>query len=611
MDSRLWWLRWFDHLTWDGTTSTATITVALSRLPSTTRADALPLLDAALATTAAQQFTCDVHTGLIPVMAIGTVYRNGLPVGLLQTEARAFKFESAHCIVEILGMHEPRSSAPLFSWEAGQPAFAIGRSAYALNGFEDSLCLRIRPLHGAGEKLVLPCPEVFRTLLAPHRAIALALTNGPWEHTHTQVVHMKRENPHDEPTRIREDGSWHIALRGEVGPAFAVTLGNLVLNPAGRKAANLVWASVIERLRSPQNAGSGERRPRPPRFGRLRAHIPFEWDVLDIEVRGFRPSPESGTWIGLQIVSVTWPPPPQGPPPNVWWTPWKDTTQGPTRTLVDKPEPYGSVREAGIEEGHLTKEVDPSVGSQAVPVEAAGLLWKNSPCLHRKPKTESYVYLDRGAQRRSTRETSAASAGNAVPGPTGAGTAQTKAQPRKPGSTRFAEVLHMFERLHRDGHIESFGLVLPGSQEAEHRGNVLAWKFPRPPPAKGRRSLWFRVEPDMEVTRAAMVCTVRFEGAVVHWIEIELRQTESGYRSLLFTAEEGILAQAVLGLLRIAVREKGVWPSAGDLIAEACVSSAFGWTHSQTDGGLNGERALSAMRVVLQEAQEGSGTIRA
>ncbi len=34
MDGRLWWLRWFDHSAWDGTTSTATVTVALSRLGS-------------------------------------------------------------------------------------------------------------------------------------------------------------------------------------------------------------------------------------------------------------------------------------------------------------------------------------------------------------------------------------------------------------------------------------------------------------------------------------------------------------------------------------------------------------------------------------------------
>jgi len=73
IDGRLWWLRWFDHSAWNGITTTATVTVALSRLPRTTHANALPPLDAALAARTGSQFTCDVHTGLIPALAIGTV----------------------------------------------------------------------------------------------------------------------------------------------------------------------------------------------------------------------------------------------------------------------------------------------------------------------------------------------------------------------------------------------------------------------------------------------------------------------------------------------------------------------------------------------------------
>ena len=610
MDGGLWWLRWFDHPAWDGTTSTATVTVVLTRLHRMTRADNLPLLDAALAARKDAQITREVHTGLIPALAIGTVYCDGSPVGQLKAKTHQFRFERAHCVDELLVFRQASPFKPLFRSEASQPASAVGREAYALNGFDDSLCLRIRSLRGAGEQLVIPCPEVFRTLLAPHRAIALALTHGPWKHTHTQVVHMKCEDPEKEPTRVREDGSWHIALAGGVGPAFAVTVGNLILNPAGRRAANLVWVSVIERPKFPRDGGLGDRRPSPPQSGRLRAQIPFEWDVLDIEVRGFWLSPGSGTWIGLEIVSLAWPPPPWGPPGDVWWTPWKDTTQGPIRTPVDKPEPYGGVRETDAEGGHITKEVGPSVGSQAVPVEAAGPLWRNSPRLHRKPKVESHVYLG-SAKRRRKQETSAASAGNAVPGPTGAVTAQAKAQPRKPGSTRFAEVLHMFERLRREGYIESFEVVAPNVQEAEHRGNVPAWRFPRPPHAKGRPSLWFRLDPEMETTRAAMVCAVRCEGVVVHWIEIELRPKESGYRSLLFTTNESALGQVVLDLLRIAVREKGVWPGAAELVAEAGALSAEVWTHSQVDGRLNGERALAAIRAVIAGASAGDEAISA
>ena len=617
MDGRLWWLRWFDRPAWyGGPTATATVTAALSRLPRAVRADSLPPLDAALAASAAPQAAVDVHAGLIPALAIGTVYRDGCPVGRLEAEKKRFKFERTRCVAEVVTLHGTDAPMPLFGREADRPEHAISPEAYALKGFDDSLCVRIRPSQGSGEQLVIPCCEAFRTLLAPHRMIALALTNGPWEDTRSKVVHMTREDPEDEPTRERDDGSWHVALAGGVGPAFAVLLGHLVLHPAGRRAANSVWASVMEQP-GPSRGRPGAARTRSLRSGRLRATFPFDWDVLRIEVHGFCPAPETGAWVGLQIVSVAWPPPSLGPPRKVWWTPWKDPTPGKTRTPVDEPRPYGGVRETAGEDGEvdgaggrLTKEVDPSVGSQVVPVEAAGPLWRNSPWLRRKPKARSRIYLGQ-AKRYRRQETSAASAGNAVPGPTGAVTAQAKAKPRKPGSTRFAEILHMFARLHRDMLIEAFGFVQPSPEETEYRGDVAAWKFPCPPRGRGRPSRWHLLEPEMEVTRAALVCAVRCEGSVVHWIEIELRPKEHGYRSLLFTTDGLPVAEVVRNLLRIAVSGKGVWPNPAELVAEVGVQNAVGWTHSQTDGELNGERALDAMRATLEGSEEDGDTIPA
>jgi len=52
-------------------------TLIYADLPRATHADALPPLDAALAARTGSQFTCDVHTGLIPALAIGTLYRDG------------------------------------------------------------------------------------------------------------------------------------------------------------------------------------------------------------------------------------------------------------------------------------------------------------------------------------------------------------------------------------------------------------------------------------------------------------------------------------------------------------------------------------------------------
>jgi len=119
------------------------------------------------------------------------------------------------------------------------------------------------------------------------------------------------------------------------------------------------------------------------------------------------------------------------------------------------------------------------------------------------------------------------------------------------------------------------------------------------PAARQGPSVWFRLDPGVEVTRAAIVCAVRCEGTIVHWIEIELHPEEHGYRSLLFMVDGLLLDQAIRDLLRIAAREKGVWPGMDELVAEAGVLDTIGWTHSQTDGKLNGERALDAMRAVI------------
>ncbi len=593
IDGHLWWLRWFDHPAYDGVTSTYTVAVALSRLPAVARSDDLPVLDAGLVAAAGPQITRRVQTGLIPVLAIGTVYRNGCPVGLLWANPEPFTFERSRCAVEVLAIREPASDDLLPLWAGDRPGLALSRAAYALRGFDDSLCLRISALDGSGRQLVLPCPEVFRSLLAPHRTIALALTNGPWEHTRKQVVH-------DEGTHVRRGGAWRVALAGGVGPAHAVTISNLILNPVGRRVANEVWAAIITPSKLPRDRERDDARPRPARFGRLRARLPFDWDVLDVTVCGVRPSTVADAWIGLRIVSLTWPPPPKGPPRDVWWVPWKDTRPGATRVPVDEPRPYGGVRETHADEGagRVLSDVDPSLGSQAVPMEAPGLLWTNPPRLHRASKAVSRIYTGRPRRKRN-QETGALSAGNAVPGPTGAATAQARTRALQPGSARFAEVLRMFDRLSRDGSIASYGIVSPGPQDAEHRGRIAAWKCPRPPRGRGRPSLWFRLDLEQEVTRAALVCAVRLDGGTLYWIELELRKNEHGYRSLLFAAGEEALYDAIPALLRIAVRQRGIWPEAEALIIETGVLAAESWTHSQIDGMLNEQRAYKAMQAVI------------
>ncbi len=605
-DGRLWWLRWFDHPVWDGTTSTATVTLAVSQLPKSASPDSLPTLDAVLASSKGRVRTVRVHTGLIPAVAIGMVFRDGEPVGVLPAEVRPFVFERGACAVDVMPIRVAGGGTPLFGEDADDGAFAISRAAYALEGFDDCFCIRFRSSVGDREELVIPCCEVLRVLYAPHRAIALALTNGPWGETQWQVV---RNDP-EHPTRVCEDGTWHVSLAGGVGPEHLAVLANLVLDAAGREAANRVWASVITPSDVTPGRSPGGARPPGSRPGRLRAPIPFRWQTLELDVRGFRPDPCKAAWIGLSIDAFTWPPPPLGPP-QIDWLPWRDLRRGKAKLPSDRPKPFGGTQEtAGAGEGdgpeagiRIVSDRDPSKGSQAVPVSAPGPEQRNAPRLVKAVKAVSYDYEGTGRRRRR-KVVGEASTGNAVPGETGAATAQAVVRFRRPGSTRFAEVRAMLARLSDAGDIRRHWIVQPGLQEVEQRGDVGAWRLPAPPFVKGRRSAWYRL--DAESIRSAMLCGIECGGSVVHWIELEMRDDESGYRSLLFTAGGGSLHDVAAALLKTAVKVSGRWPDGATLDGKEGVGKALTWTHSQVEGRLNESRALTAIKEVAGAALRGT-----
>ena len=477
MDGRLWWLRWFDHPHWDGGTSTSHVELALSLLPERTTLDALPMLDAVLAASQAPQSFARVQAGQIPALAIGMVFLDGVARGWLPAERKSFRFLREKCAVHIAELRHPVGSLPLVPDQGRRTGILLDRGDYALDGFDDCLCVRITSAGEDARELILPCCETFRILYAPHRAIALALTNGPWTETKSRVV----SDTDEKPTRAYPDGSWHVSLAGGVTAEHAAVLGNLVLGKAGRAAANNVWAAIAKPSSFVLREIAAGRRPRQAAPGRLRAPIPFDWDVLDISVEGFRLL-AADAWIGLRIESFTWPPPPAGPPASFTWLPFKDDSPGKVRKKIDKPPPFSGTEETTGSEGKepIDPNNDPSKGSEAVWVKAPGARQDNAPKLVRGEKETSFVYEGERRKRRKG-EVGTISTGNAVPGPKGAATAQAAANNRKPGSTRFAEVLAMFGRLAADTHIEGHGTVDPSPQGMEHRGDVAAWRFPAPP----------------------------------------------------------------------------------------------------------------------------------
>jgi len=161
------------------------------------------------------------------------VFLDGVPIRLLETEARAFRFVRAECSVRVVPLRhrvDPASSNGSSADEEDRPDFPLSRNAYTLARFDGWHCIHLRSITGEHQELVLPCCEAFRILYAPQRPIALALTNGPWEETFRMVV----DDAPDRPTKAHPDGSWHVSLAGGVTKEHAAVLANLVLGrPAG------------------------------------------------------------------------------------------------------------------------------------------------------------------------------------------------------------------------------------------------------------------------------------------------------------------------------------------------------------------------------------------
>ncbi len=179
----LWWLRWFDY---DGSRSgaagSAAIRATFSKLERRVREDALPVLDARLAASRTEQCSARLQAGWLPVLSIGLVVRDGMVVGQLGATLSRFAFPARthHEHLERLIASPPTISAGARARPRPTPSTAIpegtmpgllGALAYPLWGVEDGRLLSIRGMRPGGGHLVLPCPEVLRTMYAPHRVV--------------------------------------------------------------------------------------------------------------------------------------------------------------------------------------------------------------------------------------------------------------------------------------------------------------------------------------------------------------------------------------------------------------------------------------------------------
>lgn len=610
-DGGLWWLRWTDYGAATGTSRSSFLHLLFSRLPDGTSADALPVLGADLAARPSPSCRSEAHVGWLPVLKIGLVVLDGMVVGELGAEVRHFRFEAQFHEerVELL-LHATPSTVAFrrnsrrrvprddTSFEHGDRPGLLHPDDYPLPGVRDGRLLSLGPKGrpASPPPLVLPCAEVVRVAYTPHAALARAVIDHPWSRRMSQVLDMKHTGP------LSDGSGWQVAPLAPLRREHIAVAANLALNPVALRRANLV---------------SGELHAAPA--GVLIASLPFEWQVLDIQVAcvRLRSNAQGDQWFGYAIEWLRWPPPPQGPPQKIDWAP--GGTPRPKRNRQPGGERPSTLRVGARRRpgpgGRVVQDDDPRPAAP-LDVVAGGAGWLDSPDVS---KVEEPGGIVRSGEREGPRRLLGRAVGRlaaAEPGRRPGGPAPADPQAVRPAgdgaaslpSPRFQEVFEMLGSLVAAGMLEANEVLPADGAELERRGDVAAWAFPPIPVARkgsddSERSWYIRDfvrvgspnGPDKDVRRAAMVCRLTVGGEVVYWIETEPRTHGHDRRQSLIFAVTGAMpiAAVVRRLLAVAAERAGVWPTAAEvkrLVAaggQSGVEACAGWRHVRLKPGRN------------------------
>jgi hypothetical protein len=587
-DNGLWWIRWVDRYELPhGRTATPAVTVLLSALPPwiepsdlfalpeetikrIVRGEPLnrPEESSENSPEPAERPWEEVRrripilTGAIPGLAIGTVFQNGIRTGELPLATRKFSFVKSAGYSEI---HRTADESPLDPpewWKKENYTYSIiNKRQYPLGDFSSSYCV---VLNNGKHTLVLPCHEVFRSFYAPHRLMALALTSGPWEQTWRNVARP-------EETLIREDDRlWQVGLRKDIKDAFAPLIGNLLLTEFGRSQANSIYTNFLTEMNG---------------RARIKTAIPFDWDRLNLTVRCISLHTNPDKYLVTEIVRMEW----LGPE-KIWVVRDNDGRTGSNPIAVDLPEPFlnknrNQISALDEEPISVNSDEDPDQASTAVDFSTAGAIWDNPPKIEKTEKIESYKY--EGSPRQGENEAlSSSSPGIGTFGGTDSAIAQYQTRERRDLSSRFWETTDLLDRLNDDGQIDGWKFLTPPRPRLV--GNLPTWELPRKildGTGQLRTPRWALMEDGSR--RTALVCEILYSNRSIYWIELEVRPTEGGFRSLLFICDDNKSLDLVKALLHIAVQKKGKWPDGERLASDLGAEKIVTWKHSYGRGNLS------------------------
>lgn len=393
-------------------------------------------------------------------------------------------------------------------------------------------------------------------------------------------------------TRTLPGGDWLITLRHDVPDAVAPALANLILNPAGLRAAGGVHAAMMAAPR--------------PGPAPIEALLPFGPGEVALDVRRvFLSRGPPPKYLALRILRASW------PKPGLVLHRDRDN-RGPNRDADsdgdrDAPAGASSSDDAALRVRRVRAPADPDAAEFLVrsdedaspaaepyrfPVQ--GFSWIDPPEV--APVRRARSGPDRGdgdeeGARPPPEAPGSASPGHAWGAADGPAPAEYVIEGAGEAAERVRAAAEALEGLLAEARIDAW-MPVPHPVQPVHRGLLDVWPVRPPlPGAEGERRrgggwFWVHAGDGRSRRRAALVCAIRLRGAEVHWIEVETRPgSGESFHSVVLRAGARDAAEAVTALLELCAEVEARWPAAAEIEGRTAAGVARLWRHHFAGGG--------------------------
>lgn len=555
-DGKLWFIRWVDKYAFPHLdTQTPSVTVYMSQLTINNIGDKWPAntLRKDIVGESNQIVTVHVMTGIIPILRLGSIFRNGIQVGMLPSR----NFELS------MNLTQPLQKAKVStSWPVRPPKYPENYNYCLINRFEyarhpemaNSECL---VFWCENKQFIFPSHVIFRSFYAPCTELALAFTSNAWEFTKERAVISKE-------TLVRPDQSWQVVLRTKIYDIYRSLVACLTLDPFGIACAK----SIHSRLRAPP-------------VGYLSVDIPFQVDSLEMKVSTISLDHRVKKYLVTDILSVSWPHSCR----KIWYSRENDGSKGKEVKPSTKDKPYSGPRKKSPARDPVTPDTncsdeDPSSNTPPTNYNTSVFSWVGESPEEKMQKQESHQYQG-GNKIPSGEGPDDTASGNTTTGETEARRGEFTGQPNRATEKRIAQLLALLDSLKAKKEIDNWRPV-PCPYSTEFADSIPYWY----PPAYvfdelGRKKYpaWRYFDRTEKRLRRFLACEIAVRESKIFWLEIECRPSEGGFSSLLFTISSGLSEHCIQRLIYSATAHEGVWPQDSELQTIPGFAAGIRWRH--------------------------------